>query len=220
MLLFYCKQFYTSLDASVWLEMLLCSWKLFYVSFNGSVRLEMLLCKWKQFNASFDVSVQLEMLLCSWKQFYASLDGSVQLEMLLNSLKQFNASFDGSVWLWMLLSSRKRFYASFDGYVLQRILFRLLAGTPFWSFPPKFEQECTEPFCVVTGDYSSHSQGQSGKRLLLASRGRKTIPSTIPNFLYWANLTPPPLGPTTPHPLPQIPPNESSIINWYDSWLK
>ena len=27
------------------------------------------------------------------------------------------------------------------------------------------------PFCVVTGDDSSHSQGQSGKRLLLASRG-------------------------------------------------
>ena len=37
---------------------------------------------------------------------------------------------------------------------------------------PKLEQKCAEPFCVVTGDDSSQSQGQSGKRLLLASRGQ------------------------------------------------
>ena len=48
----------------------------------------------------------------------------------------------------------------------------LLAGTPFWFYPPNLEQECAEPFyVVVTGDDPSHSQGQSGKRLLLASKG-------------------------------------------------
>ena len=41
----------------------------------------------------------------------------------------------------------------------------------FEFFPPKLQQECAEPLCVVTGDDSSHSQGQSGKRLLLASGG-------------------------------------------------
>ena len=36
---------------------------------------------------------------------------------------------------------------------------------------------------LLCGDDSSQSQGQSGKRLLLAFRGRKTIPRTIPKFL-------------------------------------
>ena len=113
MLLLCCKQFYTSYDESVQLDVLLCSWKRFYGSFGGSLR--------------------QEMLLCSWKQFYASLDKSL---------------------LWVILFSDS-----------------LLAGTPFWILPPKLEQECAEAFCVVTGNDSSHSQGQSEKRLLLASRG-------------------------------------------------
>ena len=77
MLLFCCKQYYTSLDESVRLEILLCSWKRFYASLDRSVWVDWLLCSWKQFCASLDGSVQLEMLLCTWKWFYASFDGSV-----------------------------------------------------------------------------------------------------------------------------------------------
>ena len=113
------------------------------------------------------------MLLLCCEQFFASLDESLQLEMLLCSWKRFYVSFVGSVRLEMLLCSWKRFYASLDKSVLQGILFsdELWAGIPFWIFPPKLEQERAEPFCVVTSDDSSHSQGQSRKRLLLASRG-------------------------------------------------
>ena len=103
MLLLYCKQFYTSLDKSVQLEMLLCSWNWFYASLDRSVWQEMLLCFWNQFYASLDGSVQQEMLLCFWNQFYASLDGSVREEKLLCLWNQFYASLDGSVRQEMLL---------------------------------------------------------------------------------------------------------------------
>ena len=135
-----------------------------------------------------------------WKQFYASYEKTVQQEMSFIAANDFMR-------VWTDKCYRECYWVNY-----------LLAGTPFLIFPPKLEQECAEPFyVVVTGDDSSHSQGQSGKRLLLASRGRKTIPSTIPKFLYWANLTPPPLGHTPPHPLPQILGYESSMINWFAS---
>ena len=103
----------------------------------------------------------------------------------------------------------KQFYTSLDKSVRQGILFSdlLLAGTPFWIFPPKVVQECAEPFCVVTGDDSSHSQGQSGKRLLLASKGHP-----VRTTLYHGSCIDPThqfhtLDPTTqvPFPIPQVP---------------
>ena len=110
--------------------MLLICCKQFYASLDKSVRLEMLLCSWKPFNANFNGYVQLEMLLCSWKRFYESLDKSV--------------------WQETLLCSWKRFYASLGESVPQGIFFSdyLLAGTSFWIFPPKLEQEWAEPFFV------------------------------------------------------------------------
>ena len=59
-------------------------------------------------------------------------------------------------------------------------------------FPPKLEQECAEPFRVVTGDDSSHSQGQSRKRLLLAFRGHPirslTHQGTSIGPTYWPHM--------------------------------
>ena len=116
----------------------LCDWKCSYAAENN-------------FYASFDRSVQLETLFCSWNRFYASLDGSVRQEMLLCYWKQFNVTLDKYMRQVMFLYSWKQFYASLDKSVRQGILFsgKLLAGTPFWIFPPKLEQESAEPFCVV-----------------------------------------------------------------------
>ena len=150
MLLLYCKQFNTSLDASVWLEMLLCSWKPFY--------------------ASFDRTVQLEMLLSSRKQFYASLDRSVQQETLM----QLEATLykSGQIWergnaltpLETILCEHGRICATGNGLVqLEPNLCNwLLAGTPFLIFPPKFELECAEPIYVVMTHHTAKANLEKG----------------------------------------------------------
>ena len=85
------------------------------------------------------------MLLCYWKQFYVSLDKYLRQAMFLYSWKQF--------------------YASLDKSVRQGILFSdfSVGRNSILNFPAQNVQECAEPFCVVTGDDSSHCQGNLEK---------------------------------------------------------
>ena len=70
------------------------------------------------------------------------------------------------------------------------------------NFPAK-TRTCAEPFyVVVTGDDSSHSQGQSGKRLLLAYRGHPArTPAYQGSCIYPTHLTHT-LDPTPDLPFP------------------
>ena len=85
------------------------------------------------------------LFICKW--FYASLDRSLQQEMFLFSCKRFYASLDESV-------------QQGTNFVGRKYIFNL---------PSKISTGmCRAHLC---GDDSSHSQSQSGKRLLLASKG-------------------------------------------------
>ena len=121
-----CKQFYASLDKSVRLEMLLCSWKRFYASLDGSVRLEMLLCSWKRFYVSLDESVRLEVLLRSWKGFCASFgcvcvtrNALTQLETILCKFGRICATGNALYASVQQKSSWKWFYKGLDKSVWQ-----------------------------------------------------------------------------------------------------
>ena len=87
---------------------------------------------------------------CCWKQFYVSLDQSVQQEVLLYNCKQFYASLNN-------LCYRECFWLTTLGW------------NSNLNFPAKI---CTGMYrALLCGDDSSQSQSQSGKRLLLASKG-------------------------------------------------
>ena len=74
--------------------------------------------------------------------------------------KQFYASFDKPVWQEMFLYSWKRFCAS-----------NCRQDLHFEFSRQNLNRNVQIPSMCLCGDDSSHSQGQSGKRLLLASRG-------------------------------------------------
>ena len=149
------------------------------------------------------------MLLCCWKQFYASLNGSVQKEMLLCCWKRFYASLDGSVRQEMLLCCLKRFYVSLDESVRQEMLLwdKLLAGTAFWKFPPKFEEERAEPsFYVVMTHHTAKAN---------LEKGSSWPPEAIPYGLsYTMSLVlTQPICPT-PWTRPQMPPGPRTSLRF------
>ena len=97
------------------------------------------------------------MLSCCWKQFYANMDGSVRQGMVLCSWNQIYAS---DCW--------QELHFKFSRQNLNRNI----------QSPPHS--------LVGSGDDSSHSQGQSGKRLLMASRGRKNHTQDHPiSITHW-----------------------------------
>ena len=124
-------------------------------------------------------------LLCSWKRLYTSLDRSVREETLSHHWKRFYANMDGSVRQEMVLCSWNQIYATDCWHELH------------FEFPAKIlTGMCRAHLC---GDDSSHSQGQSGKRLLLASRGHP-----IRSPAYQATCSDP-LGPDQTHALDPTP---------------
>ena len=147
--------------------------KRFYASLDGSVRQEMLLCSWKQFYASLDRSVRQEMLLCSWERLCTSLDRSVRQETLSCRWKRFYANMDRSVQKEMVLCGWNQIYAT-DCW--QELHFEFSRSN--------LNRNVQSPSIC---DDSSHSQGQSGKRLLLASRGHP-----IRSVAYQATSSDPP----------------------------
>ena len=206
MLLLCCKQFYASLDESVQLEMLLCSCKWSYASFDGSVRLEMLLCSWKQFYASLDGSVrqeirlrisatgnalmQLETILCEFGQISATGNALMQLETILCKFEQISATGNAHILLETILCKFGQICAT--GNPVQWLT---VGRNSILNFPAKIWTGMCR--ALLTSDDSSHSQSQSRKRLLLASKGH---PARTPPY-QWSCIDPTYLS----HPLDPTP---------------
>ena len=135
------------------LETILCIFGRVFATGNALMLPETILCKFGQICATGNAIMQLGATLYKSGQICETGNALMPLETILCKHGQICTKGNGLVRLEPNLCNW------------------LLAGTPFWIFPPKFEPECAEPFYVVMTHQSSHSQGQSRKRLLLASRG-------------------------------------------------
>ena len=145
----------------IWTD--LCDRKSSYAAGNNFMRVGTNLCNRKCFMQLETILCEFERicatgkLLCSCKQFYASLDKSVRQEMLLCSWKSFYASLDGSV-------RQESSNATGNNFVQVTV-----GRNSISNFPAKLLTGICKP--LLHSYDSSHSQSQSGKRLLLASRG-------------------------------------------------
>ena len=146
--------------------MLLCCWKQCYASLDESVREQVLLCYWKWLRDWTEMwdwkcsHMLLKTILCKFGRICARASALMPLETILCEFGQICARASQKcshatgnsfipvwtdlcnrkcsfMWVWMSLCYRKCFCKT------------LLAGIPFWILPPKFEQECAEPFYVL-----------------------------------------------------------------------
>ena len=149
------------------LESILCQFGLICERGNALKLLESTLCKFWQICATGMAPIWLQSISCEFERICATGKSLMLLESILCKFWQICATGNA-------LMQLETIVCKFGQICVTGNPFQWLAidRNSILNFPAKIRTGmCAESFCVVTGDDSSHSQGQSGKRLLLASRG-------------------------------------------------
>ena len=108
--------------------------------------------------------MQLETILCKLRQICATGNALMQLETILCEFGRICATGNALKELETILCEFKRICARGNAFVRPTV-----GRNSILSFPAKIWTEMCR--ALLCGDDSSHSQGQSGNRLLLAFRG-------------------------------------------------
>ena len=134
------------------LETILCEFWQICATGNALMLLETILFKFGQICATWTD-------MCNRKCSYAARKGLKWVWTDLRHRKCSYAAGNDFMRVWTDLCDRKCSYAAGNNFMrVQTNLCNresfLLAGTPFWILPPKFAQECAEPFCKYSDDSS------------------------------------------------------------------
>ena len=143
------------------------------------MQLKTILCKFEQICATGRTPMRLETILCEFGQICATGNAPTELEMILCKFGRIFAAGNAFEWL-------------------------TVGRNSILNFPAKIRTGMCR--ALLCGDDSSQSQSQSGKRLLLASRGH-----SVQTVLYHGSCIDPThqshtldLTPDPPIPITQI----------------
>ena len=133
-------------NALAYLEMILCQFGWICATWNALMRLETILCEFEWICATGNTLMQLETILCEFGRIYATGDALMQQETILCEFGRICATWNAFEWLTVGRNSILNFPAKTKTGMCRA----LVCGDWWW---------------LIT------QQGQSRKRLLLASRG-------------------------------------------------
>ena len=164
-------------NALIQLETILCEFGRICATGNALMQLETILCEFGRISATGNALMQLETILCKFEQISATGNAHILLETILCEFGQIRATGNPFQWL-------------------------TVGRNSILNFPAKiWTRMCRALLCC---DDSSSSQGQSGKRLLLAFRGHPV--RSLPQG--W--LLVPQGSEPTPWTRPQMPPGPTT----------
>ena len=126
--------------------------------------LETILCKFRRICATGNALMLLETILCKFGQICVTGNALIQLGATLYKSGQICETGNALMPLETILCEHGQICTKGNGLVrLEPNLCNwLLAGTPFWIFPPKFEPECAEPFYVVMTHHTAKANLEKG----------------------------------------------------------
>ena len=152
--------------------------------------------------------MQPEMILCKFGQICATGNALMQLRATLYKSGQICETGNTLMLLETILCEHGQICTKGNGLVrLEPNLCNwLLAGTPFWIFPPKFELECAEPIYVVMTHHTAKANLEKG-----SCWPPEAIPYGLPHTrgLVFTQATCP-----TPWTRPQIPLGPDSSLRF------
>ena len=106
--------------------------------------------------ATRNALVLLETILYKFGRIYATGNDLMMLETILCKFWQICVTENALMLLERILCEFGLNCATGSAFG------RLLAGTPFWKFLPKFEQECAEPFYVLMTHHTAKANLEKG----------------------------------------------------------